>query len=209
MLIAFEGGEGSGKSTQIAALAESLRRAGRTVLVSFEPGATPVGQRIRELVLHTDEKIAPRAEALLFAADRAHHVRTVVRPALEAGSIVLLDRFVDSSIAYQGAGRELADADVRRLSAWATEGLVADLTVLLDLPVRGGLERARGRTATASADRLERESLDFHERVRHAYLALAAAEPDRYLVLDAARPIDEVAAAVAAGVATKLKAPAR
>jgi dTMP kinase len=209
MLIAFEGGEGSGKSTQIAALAESLRTTGRTVLVSFEPGATPIGQRIRELVLHTDEKIAPRAEALLFAADRAHHVRTVVRPALDAGSVVLLDRFVDSSIAYQGAGRELADADVRRLSEWATEGLVADLTVLLDLPVRDGLARARGRTATAAADRLERESLEFHERVRQAYLALAAAEPDRYLVVDAARPIDEVAAAVAAGVAAKLNAPAR
>jgi dTMP kinase len=207
MLIAFEGGEGAGKSTQIAALAEAMRTAGRTVVVSFEPGATPIGQRIRELVLHTDNKIAPRAEALLFAADRAQHVRTVVRPALDAGSVVLLDRFVDSSIAYQGAGRELAAADVRRLSDWATEGLVPDLTVLLDLPVREGLARARGRTGTA--DRLEAESLEFHERVRQAFLALAAAEPDRYLVVDAARPIAEVAAAIAAGVATKSTTPAR
>jgi dTMP kinase len=196
-LIAFEGGEGSGKSTQIAALAASLHAGGRAVLVSYEPGATSVGQRIRDLVLHTDEKIAPRAEALLFAADRAHHVHTVVRPALDAGQVVVLDRFIDSSLAYQGAGRELEQADVLRLSLWATAGLRPDLTIVLDLPAREGLARARGRS---DADRLERESLDFHERVRRAYLDLAAAEPDRYLVLDATRTIDELSTDIAIAV---------
>ena len=120
MLIAFEGGEGSGKSTQIDALAATLRDGGHAVRVSYEPGATPVGQRIRDLVLHTDEIIAPRAEAMLFAADRAHHVHTVVHPALAAGQVVLLDRFIDSSLAYQGAGRELEVDDIRRLSLWST-----------------------------------------------------------------------------------------
>ncbi len=203
MLVAFEGGEGSGKSTQIAALAATLRAAGHDVLVSFEPGATPVGTAIRELVLHTDEAIAPRAEALLFAADRAHHVRTVVRPALEAGQVVLLDRYIDSSRAYQGFGRELAPAEIRTLSEWATGGLWPDLTVVLDLPVDEGLTRARGRGA---ADRLERESREFHERVRAAYLSFAEAEPARYLVVDAARAADVVAAEVAAAVQSRLAA---
>ena len=184
VLIAFEGGEGSGKSTQIDALANVLRASGQPVLVSREPGATEVGRRIRDLVLHTDTAIAPRAEALLFAADRAHHVHTVVEPALAGGEVVLLDRYIDSSIAYQGAGRDLAEADIRRLSEWATGELWPDLTVLLDVPVAVGLERAGNRS---SADRLERESLQFHERVRQGYLRLAAAEPQRYLVLDATR----------------------
>ena len=206
MLIAFEGGEGSGKSTQIAALAAELRADGRAVLVSFEPGATAVGRAIRELVLHTDQKIAPRAEALLFAADRAQHVSTVIRPALDAGEIVLLDRYIDSSLAYQGAGRELAESDIRRLSQWATDGLVPDLTIVLDLAPIDGLARARGRSV---ADRLERESIDFHERVRQAYLRLAAAEPSRYLVLDAGRPAAEIAADAARAVAALLAAGVR
>ncbi len=201
MLIAFEGGEGSGKSTQIEALATTLRAEGRSVLVSYEPGATTVGQRIRDIVLHTDEMIAPRAEAMLFAADRAHHVQTVVRPALLAGQVVLLDRFIDSSLAYQGAGRELEVADIRRLSLWATAGLRPDLTVLLDLPARAGLARARGRSA---ADRLERESLDFHERVRAGFLSCASEDPDRYVVLDATRPVAELAPEIAAAVTARL-----
>jgi dTMP kinase len=204
VLVAFEGGEGSGKSTQITALAATLRAGGREVVVSYEPGATPVGRSIRELVLHTDEKIAARAEALLFAADRAQHVQTVVGPALDAGLIVLLDRFVDSSLAYQGAGRELDPGDVRGLSEWATGGLWPDLTIVLDLPAREGLARARGRS---DADRLERESIDFHERVRSAYLSFAAAEPDRYLVVDARRPIDEIAATVASAVGSLIRVP--
>jgi dTMP kinase len=203
VLIVFEGGEGSGKSTQIEALADSLRASGRTVVVSHEPGATALGQRIRELVLHTDQAISARAEAMLFAADRADHVQTVVAPALEAGQVVLLDRFVDSSVAYQGAGRELSEDEIRALSSWATGGLQADLTVLLDLPVVDGLARARGRSV---ADRLERESLEFHERVRAAYLRFATAAPARYLVLDATRPIDDLAREVAASVHSRLSA---
>ncbi len=176
------------------------------MLVSYEPGATSVGQRIRDIVLHTDETIAPRAEAMLFAADRAHHVHTVVRPALTAGQVVLLDRFIDSSLAYQGAGRDLAVDEVRGLSLWATGGLRPDLTVVLDLPARVGLERARGRSA---ADRLERESLAFHERVRAAYLSFAVAEPQRYVVLDATRTVAELADEIAAAVIARLAVPAQ
>lgn len=203
VLIAFEGGEGSGKSTQIDALANVLRASGQPVLVSREPGATEVGRRIRDLVLHTDTAIAPRAEALLFAADRAHHVHTVVEPALAGGEVVLLDRYIDSSIAYQGAGRDLAEADIRRLSEWATGELWPDLTVLLDVPVAVGLERAGNRS---SADRLERESLQFHERVRQGYLRLAAAEPQRYLVLDATRQPADLSDTIAAAVQSRLGA---
>jgi dTMP kinase len=201
VLIAFEGGEGSGKSTQIDALASTLRGAQRSVVVTREPGATEVGRQIRDLVLHTDTAIAARAEALLFAADRANHVHTVIRPALDAGEVVLVDRYIDSSIAYQGGGRDLDEDDVRRLSEWATQGLWPDLTVLLDVPARVGLDRARGRS---SADRLERESLDFHERVRQVYLRLAGADPARYLVLDATRPPGDLAAAIAAAVEHRL-----
>jgi dTMP kinase len=197
VLIAFEGGEGSGKSTQIEQLAEALRRDGVAVRVTREPGGTSVGTAIRELVLHTDEVIAPRAEVLLFAADRADHVAKVIRPALDAGEVVLTDRFVDSSLAYQGAGRDLTMDEVRRISRWATSGVNADLTVLLDLPAVDGLARARGR---GEADRLERESVDFHERVRHAYRSLADSAPRRYLVLDARRPADELAVQVQAAV---------
>jgi dTMP kinase len=186
-LIAFEGGEAAGKSTQVAALAEWLTAAGRTVRVTREPGATELGRRIRELLLHTDSAIAPRAEALLFAADRAEHVASVIEPALLAGEVVLTDRYVDSSLAYQGGGRELTIEDVRGLSDWATSGLVPDLTVLLDLPAREGLARAGRRGAT---DRLEAESIEFHDRVRAAFLSLAAAAPSRYLVLDATAPAD-------------------
>jgi dTMP kinase len=138
---------------------------------------------------------------MLYAADRAQHVATVVRPALERGAVVISDRYVDSSLAYQGAGRTIPLDDVRMLSRWATQGLVPDLTVLLDLPPEVGLARARGR---ATADRLESESLDFHQRVRQTFLALAEADPDRYLVLDARRSPDELAAAIRARVAELL-----
>ncbi len=193
VFIAFEGGEGSGKSTQIRLLAEFLRAQGRHVRVTHEPGATDVGSRIRDLVLHDRQPLTPRAETLLFAADRAHHVDTVIRPALEAGEVVLTDRYVDSSLAYQGSGRQLSVEDVRRVSRWATGGLRPDLTVLLDLPAADGLARARGRGA---ADKLEAESLDFHERVREAFRVLAESEPKRYLVVDARRPAEEIAAQV-------------
>lgn len=197
LLIAFEGGEGAGKSSQITLLAQVLRDAGRGVLTTYEPGATTVGKLIRRLLLDSHEPIAPRSEALLFAADRAHHVATVIRPALDRGEVVITDRFVDSSLAYQGAGRTLAIEEVKRLSGWATEGLVPDLTVLLDIAPEIGLARVRDRSSQTGPDRLERETIAFHGRVRAGFLALAESEPNRYLVLDASRSIDELAAAIA------------
>jgi len=191
--VVFEGGEGAGKSTQVNALAEALRADHREVVVTREPGATEVGQRIRSLVLGKQSVLSPRAEALLYAADRADHVATVVRPALSRGAVVISDRYVDSSLAYQGAGRTLPVDEVSWLSSWATGGLRPDLVVLLDLPPEVGLARAARRGA---ADRLESESVSFHERVRYAFLDLAAADPKRYLVLDATRPLDEITSAV-------------
>lgn len=192
LFVVFEGGEGAGKSTQLAALAERLRGKGRDVVVTREPGATAVGQRIRSLVLDTsgDEAPSPRAEALLYAADRAHHVAAVVRPALVRGGVVISDRYVDSSLAYQGAGRTLPVDEVSWLSSWATGGLKPDLVVLLDVEPQTGLSRVASRSA--GADRLEAESVAFHERVRYAFLDLAAADPKRYLVLDASRPAEEI-----------------
>lgn len=198
LLIAFEGGEGAGKSSQIRLLAQELRDRGKAVLVTHEPGATALGKQIRTLLLEQDEPIAARSEALLFAADRAHHVATVIRPALARGELVLTDRYVDSSLAYQGAGRTLSLDEVKQLSSWATEGLVPHLTVLLDIAPEAGLARVQVRTGQTGPDRLEREALAFHERVRAAFRELAAAEPDRYLVLDALRPVAELAAEVLA-----------
>ncbi|MGY1724579.1 dTMP kinase [Blastococcus sp. SYSU DS0533] len=202
VLIAFEGGEGAGKSTQVRRLQEWLADEGLTARASFEPGATPPGAGIRSIVLDRAQVgIAPRAEALLYAADRAQHVHEVLRPALDAGEVVITDRFIDSSLAYQGAGRTIPLDDVRMLSRWAAQGLRPDLTVLLDLPPEVGLARARGR---AAADRLESESLEFHQRVRRTFQELAEAEPDRYLVLDARRSPDELAAAIRVRVAELL-----
>jgi dTMP kinase len=202
LFVAFEGGEGTGKSTQAGLLLDWLGLREIPAVRTSEPGGTPPGARIRALLLDpATGDLAPRAEALLYAADRAHHVHAVVRPALDAGEVVVTDRYVDSSLAYQGAGRALALEEVRRLSDWATGGLVPDLTVLLDLPPEEGLQRAAGR---AAADRLEAESLEFHRRVRDTFRALAAAEPHRYLVLDAGRPAEEIAEAVRARVAARL-----
>lgn len=199
VFITLEGGDGSGKTTQAELLREWLTSEGRTVVRTREPGGTDVGVEIREIVLHHRGDIAPRAEALLYAADRAHHVATVVRPALERGDVVIQDRYIDSSVAYQGAGRVLDAEAVRGLSEWATDGLVPDLTILLDLDAgaaRGRLDEARTRF-----DRLEAEAAEFHDRVRSAYLALAASEPDRFLVVDAAQPVDQIAQVVRARVA--------
>ncbi len=182
VFVAFEGGDGAGKSTQAKLLGEWLSQRGREVVLTREPGGTDLGRIVRDVVLH-GEHVTPRAEALLFAADRAHHVATVVRPALERGAVVLTDRYLDSSIAYQGAARELARAEVRDLSLWATQGLLPHLTVLLDVAPHQGRSR-RGEVH----DRLEREDDDFHDRVRHGFGELAAADPDRYLVLDGTRP---------------------
>jgi dTMP kinase len=202
VLIAFEGGEGAGKSTQVRRLQEWLTDEGLVSRATFEPGATPSGAGIRSIVLdraHTG--IASRSEALLYAADRAQHVHDVLRPGLDAGEVVITDRFIDSSLAYQGAGRTIPLDDIRMLSRWATEGLQPDLTILLDLPPEVGLARARGR---AVADRLESESMDFHQRVRQTFRALAEAEADRYLVLDARQTPEEIAAAIRVRVAELL-----
>jgi dTMP kinase len=190
VFVAFEGGEGVGKSTQVKRLADWLMTQSIPVTVTYEPGATELGRRVRSILL--DEPItglSPRAEALLFAADRAQHVDTVLRPALDEGTVVISDRYVDSSLAYQGAGRKLSLEEVRRLSRWATDGLVPDLTVLLDVDPVIGLRRA----TKSRADRLERESLEFHVRVRLAFLALAETKPHRYLVIDATYPADQIA----------------
>lgn len=197
VLVAFEGGEGSGKSTQLAALARTLRDAGHEVTCTFEPGGTPAGQQIRAIVLESREALDARAEAMLFAADRANHVATVIQPALDAGQIVLTDRFLDSSLAYQGAGRALPVEQIRKLSRWAIGDLAPDLTVVLDISVAAGLARAGKR---GDADRLEAESVQFHQRVREAFLSYAAADPRRYLVVDAGGPRENVAAAIRAGV---------
>lgn len=199
LFVVFEGGEGAGKSTQVGLLAEQLKSRALDVVVTREPGATQIGARIRSLLLDRDLQegdaapLAPRAEALLYAADRAHHVAAVLRPALARGAVVISDRYVDSSLAYQGAGRTLPVDEVSWLSSWATGGLKPDLVVLLDLDPAVGLVRVAAR---GGADRLEGESLTFHDRVRYAFLDLAVADPKRYLVLDAAKPSAETARAV-------------
>ncbi|TQJ31384.1 dTMP kinase [Microbacterium sp. SLBN-146] len=202
LFVTLEGGDGAGKTTQSALLEEWLTRQGRSTLRTREPGGTEVGLLVRDIVLHHRGDIAPRAEALLYAADRAHHVETVVRPALERGDVVIQDRYLDSSVAYQGAGRVLGRAEVRDLSLWAVDGLLPDLTVLLDLDPAAA--RARLNADDKPFDRLEAEKDAFHARVRQEFLALAAEEPDRFLVLDASRAPDEIAAAVTARVSDLL-----
>ncbi|SDH15697.1 thymidylate kinase [Leifsonia sp. 98AMF] len=194
LFITLEGGDGVGKSTQAALLEEWLTGRGRTVVRTREPGGTDAGVEIREIVLHHRGDIAPRAEALLYAADRAHHIATVVRPALSRGDIVVQDRYIDSSVAYQGAGRVLDAQQIRDLSLWAAEGLLPDLTILLDLDE--DTARTRLDSARTRYDRLEAERSDFHARVRAGYLALAEQEPERFLVVDASRPVEEIAAEI-------------
>lgn len=200
--ITFEGGDGTGKTTQSALLEEWLSARGRTVVRTREPGGTDVGQLIRDIVLHHRGEVSDRAEALLYAADRAHHVATVVRPALDRGDVVIQDRYLDSSVAYQGAGRVLGRDEVRELSLWAAGGLLPQLTVLLDLDPAAA--RARLDADDKPFDRLESEEADFHRRVREEYLALAEAEPSRFLVLDASLPPADLATAVRDRVDTLL-----
>ncbi len=200
--ITFEGGDGSGKSTQLDLLARWLGESGQAVVVTREPGGTEVGVQLREIILHRKGFLAPRAEALLYAADRAHHIHTVVRPALAEDKVVIQDRYFDSSVAYQGAGRVLAEDEVRDLSLWATEGLIPDLTVVLDVPA--DVLRQRRDTTRTVYDRLEAEADDFHERVRDAYRRLAKREPDRFVVIDGQRPADEIHQAIRERVAQLL-----
>jgi dTMP kinase len=187
VFISFEGGEGSGKSTQTKLLKEWLEKNDETVLLTREPGGTDLGNQLRNILL--DNKtgvISPRAEALMYAADRAHHVFSVIRPALERNEIVITDRYFDSSIAYQGAGRVLLPVEVARISRWATESLTPTLTIIMDLPAEIGLGRLH------STDRLESEPLAFHERVRQEYLNLAHQDPERFLVVDASLTIEQI-----------------
>jgi dTMP kinase len=196
IFIAFEGGEGTGKSTQSKLLAQWLEREGETVLLSREPGGTELGKDLRKILLgHETGDISPRAEALLYAADRAHHVYSVIRPALDRGEVVISDRYFDSSAAYQGAGRVLNPTEVARISRWATESLYPTLTILIDLPAEIGLSRLQSR------DRLEAESNDFHERVRQEYLQIAMMDPERYFVVDGTQSVEEINTQITARVA--------
>lgn len=203
LFIAFEGGDGAGKSTQAALLTQSLTDAGHSVVRTREPGGTPVGEKLRSLVLdHGQGEIDARCEALIFAAARAAHTVQVIAPAVARGEIVISDRYIDSSIAYQGAGRGLGTSEVQQINEWATENLWPDLTVLLDVtPLDGRNRRTAG---DAAEDRLESEPDDFHADIRHAFLDLAAAHPERYLVLHAGLPIAELASAINTAVQTLL-----
>ena len=191
VFVCFEGGEGSGKSTQSRLLSDALTAEGYDVRLTFEPGDTVVGQEMRRIVLSPETgELDDRTEALLYAADKAEHVATVVLPALERGGVVITDRYVDSTLAYQGAGRALDPAELEGVARWATGDLRPHLTVVLDLAPEAGLGRFSER------DRIEGESLDFHQRVRQAFLDLAAASPDHYLVLDAREPVEAISAAI-------------
>ncbi|BBH17710.1 hypothetical protein Back2_19970 [Nocardioides baekrokdamisoli] len=195
VFVCFEGGEGAGKSTQSGLLSDWLRARGREVVLTREPGATAIGKELRRLVLSPETGVLDdKTEALLYAADRAEHVATVVRPALRRGAVVITDRYVDSSLAYQGAGRSLDVADVDRISRWATGDLRPHLTVVLDLAPSEGFGRFEER------DRIEGESVEFHTRVREAFVRMARADPAHYLVLDARAPIDDIHAAIVARV---------
>lgn len=198
LFITFEGVEGCGKSTQIERLRERLEAAGRNVIVTREPGGTEISEAIRALLLDPAHTVmAPATELLLYAAARAQHVCERIRPALEAGRVVLCDRYADSTTAYQGAGRGLTPESLAQLHAMATGGLWPHLTLIIDLPAEEGLQRARGR---GRSDRLEQESIDFHERVRQGFLGLAAREPERIKIIEGRQSIEAVAEAIFAQV---------
>ncbi|MEO5653171.1 MAG: dTMP kinase [Marmoricola sp.] len=195
VFVCFEGGEGAGKSTQSRLLGDALTAQGYAVLLTREPGGTPVGSTVRQIVLDPETgELADRTEALLYNADKAEHVHAVVGPALARGEVVVTDRYVDSTLAYQGAGRSLDAADLEWVARWATEDLRPHLTVLLDL------DPAQGMTRFAERDRIEGESIEFHHRVRAEFARLAEGDPAHYLVLDARAPVDEIARDVLARV---------
>ncbi len=201
LFVVFEGGDGAGKSTQTDRLRSWLAASGRDVVMTLEPGDTAIGASIRRMVLDpASGDPSPRTEALLYAADKAQHVSEVVRPGVERGAVVVCDRYVDSMVAYQGAGRVLDADEVHQIADWATGGLVPDLTVLLDVEVHRGLGQKKER------DRLESAGDDFHERVRQHFLALAAADPGRYLVLNARDSRENIEAAVRGRVEGLLRA---
>lgn len=196
VFIAFEGGEGTGKSTQSQLLEKWLIQEGETVVLTREPGGTTLGKDLRKILLgHETGAISPRAEALLYAADRAHHVYSIIRPALDRGDVVITDRYFDSSAAYQGAGRVLIPGEVARISRWATESLYPTLTILIDVPAEIGLGRLQ------SLDRLEAEPKEFHERVRQEFLQIAMMDPERYFVVDGTQSVDAIHAQIIERVA--------
>lgn len=195
--ITFEGIDGSGKSTQLRMLASELRFRGLNVLPTMEPGGTPLGRRLREAFLETEENVAPLAELLLFAADRAQHVNFLVKPALEEGKIVISDRFADATVAYQGAGRGFSETVINQIIELATDGLKPDLTLFFDLPIEQALQRTSSRgDAGEQKNRMDMETHGFYERVRGAYLTIARDEPNRFRVIDASGSTGEIKNAV-------------
>lgn len=210
-LITFEGSEGGGKTTQISLLAEALRARGHDVVETREPGGTPIGQTLRQLLLRPStgqptDPLAPSAELLLMLADRAQHIHEVILPSLQAGRIVLCDRYADSTTAYQGYGRGFDLAEVARLNAFVCSACRPQLTFVLDLPVTVGMERANARRGGAAIDHFEAASASFHERVREGFLAIARAEPERVCLIDATQDIEAVHTTVIAGVRNRLPA---
>ena len=209
--ITFEGSEGGGKTTQVALLAETLRARGHDVVETREPGGTPTGRTLRQLLLRPPtgqppDTLAPRAELLLMLADRAQHIHEVILPGLQAGRIVVCDRYADSTTAYQGYGRGFELAEIARLNAFVCDACQPQLTFVLDLPVAVGMQRAHERRGTAAVDHFEAASVSFHERVRAGFRAIARAEPERVCLIDAAQDIEAVHTAVLAGVRTHLPA---
>lgn len=189
--ITFEGIDGSGKSTQLRLLAQYLRAQGCELLLSREPGGTPVGLRLREALLDVQGEVDPLTELLVFAADRAQHVRKVIRPALEKGAVLISDRYADATRAYQGAGRGFSHELISEIIELATEGLVPDLTLLFDVAVEESISRTTRRSAKNKRDRLDTEKADFHERVREEYLRIARAEPERVKVIETTGSIED------------------
>lgn len=202
--ISFEGGEGVGKSTQAGLLGDWLADlTGREVVLTFEPGGTTLGKELRAAVMHGQD-MGPRAEALIYAADRAHHVETLVRPALGRGAVVISDRYLDSSVAYQAGGRDLPEQEVEHLSLWATKGLRPDVTILLDLEPAAAAARRAAAEGKGALDRLERAGLEFHTRVRDTFLQRAAADPERWVLIDASLPIDDIQAQIRVDLSVRL-----
>ncbi|MCS4484983.1 dTMP kinase [Gleimia sp. 6138-11-ORH1] len=199
LYITFEGGEASGKTTQIELTSKWLVERGYTPVITREPGGTELGKKLRELILHGPKDMDPRCELSLYLADRAYHVARKVRPALEAGKVVVQDRYFDSSIAYQGAARKLGTAEVRELNLWATQGLIPEITFLLDIEPKLSMRRRQG-----ASDRIEEEPNDFHLKVREQYLQLAAAEPNRFHIIDAGQSIAQVQTEIQRVISTAL-----
>lgn len=200
LFISFEGGDACGKSTQISLLEQALSGLGHSVVVTREPGGTELGNTLRNLIQHGPADVDPRSEALMYAADRAYHVANLIRPALEAGQTVLCDRYLDSSVAYQGAARDLGITEIRDLSLWATQGLLPQVTVLLDADPTVLKARQEG----VELDRLESEALPFHVAVREQYLQLAQAEPERFLVVDALGEVEQVRQRIWTGLVERM-----